>query len=83
MPRYKPNNYWSPKYRIMTCLVCWTNERPHNAKGMCSRCLGRWRWKNDEKWKARTMSLTAAWRKNNPDKWKAIMRKASKRFNKS
>ena len=29
---------WAVHYERYSCTHCWTNERPHRACGMCTRC---------------------------------------------
>lgn len=64
---------WSYKYK--QCIKCWTTEKKHSAKWLCTVCYHQnINSKKPKEERLQSIQKIQNWRKNNPDKIKIINR---------
>jgi hypothetical protein len=69
---------WTINYDA--CVDCGRTSVVHQAKGRCSACYTKYKWKTSAKRRKQMLEASKKWRQNNKAKWNAICAKAQKKF---
>lgn len=73
-------DFWCFKYKLYSCINCHQTKKIHFAKGLCTSCYDRLRYKSNNNYRLKIKEANKKWAKNNPDKKREIQRKASRKY---